>query len=291
LATVAGVRGNQLIGYGLVVGLDGTGDQTSQAPFTIQSIRNMHAKFGVTIPANVNPQLKNVAAVTVRADLPPFAKPGQTIDITVDSIGNATSLRGGSLLMTPLRGIDGEVYAIGQGSLVVSGFGVSGRDGSRIAVNVPSSGRIPNGATVEPAVPTNFATEPYIVLNLHTPDFTTAARVTERINAPLGPDTAPSTHAVSIRVQAPVDPSQRIAYLSMPESIEVEPGEAPARVIVNSRTGTVVIGSAVRVMPAAVAHGSLSVTITERIDVSQPNPLSQGETVVARRSGIEVERR
>src|SRR5690606_12256436 len=144
-ATAAAVRGNQLVGYGLVVGLDGTGDQTSQAPFTIQSIRNMLAKFGVTIPDNVNPQLKNVAAVTVRADLPPFAKPGQTIDITVDSIGNATSLRGGSLLMTPLRGIDGEVYAIGQGSLVVSGFGVSGKDGSRIAVNVPSSGRVPNG--------------------------------------------------------------------------------------------------------------------------------------------------
>ncbi|MFO7306005.1 MAG: flagellar basal body P-ring protein FlgI [Gammaproteobacteria bacterium] len=289
LATVAGVRPNQLIGYGLVVGLDGTGDQTSQAPFTIQSIRNMLAKFGVTIPANVNPQLKNVAAVTVRAELPPFAKPGQTIDVTVDSIGNATSLRGGSLLMTPLRGIDGEVYAIAQGSLVVSGFGVSGRDGSRIAVNVPSSGRIPNGATVERAVPTNFATEPYIVLNLHTPDFTTAARVTESINALLGPDTAHALDAVSIRVQAPVDPSQRIAYLSMLESIEVEPGEAPARVIVNSRTGTVVIGSAVRVMPAAVAHGSLSVTITERIDVSQPNPLSQGETVVAPRSDIEVE--
>ena len=172
LASVAGVRGNQLVGYGLVVGLDGTGDQTSQAPFTIQSIRNMLAKFGVTIPANVNPQLKNVAAVTVRADLPAFSKPGQTIDITVDSIGNATSLRGGSLLMTPLRGINGEVYAIGQGSLIVSGFGVSGKDGSRISVNVPSSGRIPNGASVERAVATNFATEPYVVLNLNTPDFT-----------------------------------------------------------------------------------------------------------------------
>ncbi len=289
LATVAGVRGNQLIGYGLVVGLDGTGDQTSQAPFTIQSIRNMLAKFGVTIPANVNPQLKNVAAVTVRADLPPFSKPGQTIDITVDSIGNATSLRGGSLLMTPLRGIDGEVYAIGQGSLVVSGFGVSGKDGSRIALNVPSSGRVPNGATVERAVPTNFATEPYIVLNLNTPDFTTAARLTDGINALLGPDTARAMDAVSVRVQAPVDASQRIAYLSTLEAIEIQPGEAPARVIVNSRTGTVVIGSAVKVTPAAVAHGSLSVTITERADVSQPNPLSQGETVVTARSEIQVE--
>jgi flagellar P-ring protein precursor FlgI len=289
LASVAGVRGNQLVGYGLVVGLDGTGDQTSQAPFTIQSIRNMLAKFGVTIPSNVNPQLKNVAAVTVRADLPAFSKPGQTIDITVDSIGNATSLRGGSLLMTPLRGIDGEVYAIGQGSLVVSGFGVSGKDGSRIAVNVPSSGRIPNGATVERAVATNFATEPYVVLNLNTPDFTTASRLTDGINALLGPDTARAVDAVSVRVQAPTDASQRIAYLSTLENLEVEPGDAPARVIVNSRTGTVVIGSAVRVKPAAVAHGSLSVTITERSDVSQPGPLSQGETVVSPHSDIQVD--
>jgi flagellar P-ring protein precursor FlgI len=288
LTTVSGVRGNQLVGYGLVVGLDGTGDQTSQAPFTIQSIRNMLAKFGVTIPPNVNPQLKNVAAVTVRADLPAFSKPGQMIDITVDSIGNASSLRGGSLLMTPLRGIDGEVYAIGQGSLVVSGFGVQGKDGSRIAVNVPSSGRVPNGASVERSVASNFATEPYIVLNLNTPDFTTASRLTDGINVLLGPDTARAVDAVSVRVQAPVDPSQRISYLATLEAIEIEPGEAPARVIVNSRTGTVVIGSAVRVKPAAVAHGSLSVTITERIDVSQPNALSPGETVVTPRSQIDI---
>ena len=289
LATVAGVRGNQLVGYGLVVGLDGTGDQTSQAPFTIQSIRNMLAKFGVTIPANVNPQLKNVAAVTVRADLPAFSKPGQTIDITVDSIGNATSLRGGSLIMTPLRGIDGEVYAIGQGSLVVSGFGVQGKDGSRISINVPSSGRVPNGASVERSVPTNFASEPYVVLNLNTPDFTTAARLTDGINTMLGADTARAMDAVSVRVQAPTDASQRIAYLSTLEAIEIQPGDAPARVIVNSRTGTVVIGSAVRVTPAAVAHGSLSVTITERSDVSQPGPLSNGQTVVTPRSEIKVD--
>ena len=289
LVSVAGVRGNQLIGYGLVVGLDGTGDQTSQTPFTIQSIRSMLARFGVTVPANVNPQLKNVAAVTVRADLPPFSKPGQTIDITVDSIGNASSLRGGSLLMTPLRGIDGEVYAIGQGSLVISGFGISGKDGSRIALNVPSSGRVPNGASVERAVPSNFATEPYIVLNLNTPDFTTAARLTDGINKLLGADTARAMDAVSVRVQAPVDSSQRIAYLATLESIEIQPGEAAARVIVNSRTGTVVIGSAVRVKPAAVAHGSLSVTITERVDVSQPNALAQGDTVAAQRSEIKVD--
>jgi flagellar P-ring protein precursor FlgI len=181
------------------------------------------------------------------------------------------------------------VYAIAQGSLVVSGFGVSGKDGSRIAVNVPSSGRVPNGASVERAVASNFATEPYVVLNLNTPDFTTASRLTDGINTLLGPDTARAMDAVSVRVQAPVDPSQRIAYLATLEAIEIEPGDAPARVIVNSRTGTVVIGSAVRVKPAAVAHGSLSVTITERSDVSQPGPLSQGQTVVTPRSEINIE--
>jgi flagellar P-ring protein precursor FlgI len=286
LASVAGVRGNQLVGYGLVVGLDGTGDQTSQALFTIQSIKNMLARFGIAVPANVNPQLKNVAAVVVTADLPPFAKPGQTIDVTVSSIANASSLRGGTLLMTPLRGVDGEVYGIAQGSLVVSGLGAQGRDGSRLSVNVPSSGRIPNGATVEREVPNAFTAQPYVVLNLHTPDFTTAARLAGGINELLGPGTAEAVDAVSVRVAAPVDPNQRIAYLSTLESIEVQPGEAPARVIVNSRTGTVVIGSRVRVMPAAVAHGSLSVTITERFDVSQPEPFSRGETVVTPRSEI-----
>jgi flagellar P-ring protein precursor FlgI len=288
LATVAGVRGNQLVGYGLVVGLDGTGDQTSQAPFTIQSIKNMLSRFGVTIPPNANPQLKNVAAVTVTADLPPFAKPGQTIDVTVASIGNASSLRGGTLLMTPLRGVDGEVYGMAQGSMTVSGFGISGQDGSRVAVNVPSSGRIPNGATVEREVPNAFANQPWVMLNLHTPDFTTAARLTEGINNLLGAGTAETVDAVSVRVTAPSDPSQRVAYVSTLESIEIEPGDAPARVIVNSRTGTVVIGSRVQVKPAAVAHGSLSVTITERHDVSQPAPFSDGQTVVTPRSEISV---
>lgn len=288
IASVQGVRTNQLVGYGLVVGLDGTGDQTSQAPFTVQSIKNMLAKFGVTIPPNVNPQLKNVAAVTVHADLPPFVKAGQTIDITVNSIGNAGSLRGGSLLMTPMRGIDGQVYAIAQGSLVVSGFGANGKDGSRISINVPSSGRIPNGATVEREVSSSFNAGQHVVLNLNTPDFTTAARMAEGINKLLGENTAQAVDAVSVRVVAPVDPNQRIAYLSTLEAIEIEPGEAPARVIVNSRTGTVVIGSHVRVTPAAVAHGALSVTITERLDVSQPEGFSRGETVVTPRSGIEV---
>ncbi len=289
LASIAGVRSNQLVGYGLVVGLDGTGVQTSQAPFTVQSIKNMLARFGVTIPPNVNPQLKNVAAVTVSAELPPFAKPGQTIDVTVASIGNAGSLRGGMLLMAPLRGVDGEVYAIAQGSMIVSGFGVSGKDGSRIALNVPSGGRIPNGATVERAVPSNFATEPHVTLNLNSPDFTTATRLAEGINKLLGQGTAAAVDSVSVRVTAPTDASQRIAYVSTLEQIDIEPGDAPARVIVNSRTGTVVIGAGVRVKPAAVAHGSLSVTITERTDVSQPNAFSQGETVAVQRSEVQVE--
>jgi flagellar P-ring protein FlgI len=288
LATVQGVRNNQLIGYGLVVGLDGTGDQTSQAPFTIQSIKNMLMRFGVTIPAGTNPQLKNVAAVMVHADLPPFAKPGQAIDVTVSSIGNSGSLRGGSLIMTPLRGADGEVYAMAQGSLVVGGFGISGKDGSRIAVNVPSVGRVPNGATVEREVPGGLSAEPFLILNLHVPDFTTSARLTEGINKLLGEGTAQSMDGVSVKVAAPADPNQRIAYLSTLEQIEIEPGDAPARVIVNSRTGTVVIGSHVRVKPAAVAHGSLSVTITERVGVSQPEPFSQGQTVVTPNSTVSV---
>ena len=288
LASVQGVRQNQLVGYGLVVGLAGTGDQTSQAPFTIQSIKNMLIRYGITIPANTNPQLKNVAAVTVHADLPPFAKTGQNIDVTVSSIGNAQSLRGGSLIMTPLIGADGEVYAIAQGSLVVGGFGVSGKDGSSIAVNVPSAGRVPNGATVEREVPNGFTSEPYVMLNLHTPDFTTSARLAQGINKLLGEGTAQSVDSVSVKVAAPADASQRTAYLSTLETIEIEPGDAPARVIVNSRTGTVVIGSHVRVMPAAVSHGSLTVTITERASVSQPNEFGRGDTVVVPESSISV---
>jgi len=289
VASVAGVRSNQLVGYGLVVGLDGTGDQTSQAPFTVQSILNMLAKFGVTVPANVNPQLKNVAAVTVTAELPPFSKSGQTIDVTVASIGNAASLRGGSLVMTPLRGADGEVYAMAQGSVIVSGFGIAGKDGSRVSVNVPSGGRVPNGATVEREVGTNFGTQPYVALNLNTPDFTTAARLADAINRTFGEGTARALDAVSVRVTAPADTPARVAFVSALQELEIEPGEAPARVIVNSRTGTVVIGSHVRVMPAAVAHGSLSVTIRERSDVSQPNPFAQGTTVTTPRSEISVE--
>jgi len=289
IAMVAGVRTNQLVGYGLVVGLDGTGDQTSQTPFTIQALKNALAQLGVLVPDNVNPQLRNVAAVTVQAELPPFAKPGQTIDVTVSSIGNAQSLRGGSLLLTPLRGADGEIYALSQGNLVVGGFGISGDDGSRVSLNVPSTGRVPNGATVERTVPSSLGTTDSLILNLHTPDFTTAYRLAESINASLGPAVAQTVDPISIRVRAPADPSQRVAYISHVENLEVEPAEAAARVIINSRTGTVVIGSHVRVTPAAVAHGSLVVRITETDFVSQPGPFSEGQTVVVEQSDIEVQ--
>ena len=289
IAMVAGVRSNQLVGFGLVVGLDGSGDQTSQTPFTIQALKNMLAQLGVLIPADVNPQLRNVAAVTVQAELPPFAKPGQTIDVTVSSIGNAQSLRGGSLLLTPLRGADGEIYALSQGNLVVGGFGISGSDGSRVSLNIPSTGRIPNGATVERTVPSTLGTADALILNLHTPDFTTAHRLAESINTSLGPDVAQTIDPISVRVRAPADPNQRVSYISHIENLEVDPAEAPARVIINSRTGTVVIGSNVRVTPAAVAHGSLVVRITETDLVSQPGPFSQGQTVVVERSDIDVE--
>ena len=288
LASVAGVRNNQLVGYGLVVGLDGTGDPTTQAPFTVQSLKNMLGQLGVTVPPNVNPQLRNVAAVMIHEDLPPFAKPGQTIDITVSSIGNATSLRGGSLLMTPLKGADGQTYAIAQGNLVVGGFGAEGRDGSRITVNVPSVGRIPNGATVEREVPTAFAQGDSVMLNLHQPDFTTANRLSDVINDTMGPGTARPVDGSTVRVSAPVDPGQRVAFVSMLENLTVQPGAPAAKVIVNSRTGTVVIGSNVQVMPAAVTHGSLTVTISEAFDVSQPAPLGRGQTVVTPRSEVEI---
>ncbi len=289
LADVAGVRTNQLVGYGLVVGLDGTGDQTSQTPFTVQSIKSMLQQFGVTLPAGQNLQLKNVAAVTINAELPPFAKPGQTIDVTVSSIGNAKSLRGGTLLMAPLKGADGQVYAIAQGNLVVSGLGASGSDGSKITVNIPSAGRIPNGATVERTVATAFGNSNSLVLNLHSSDFTTANRVATAINTAIGPGTASPVDATSVRVNAPRDPGQRVAYMSMLENLPVQPGEAPARIVINSRTGTVVIGQHVRVMPAAVSHGNLVVTITESPQVSQPAPLSGGQTAVVPRSSVKIE--
>ncbi|MDZ4261538.1 MAG: flagellar basal body P-ring protein FlgI [Pseudomonadota bacterium] len=288
LASVAGVRTNQLIGYGIVVGLDGSGDQTSQTPFTVQSIKTMLAQFGVQIPANVNPQLKNVAAVSIHTELPAFAKPGQRIDITVSSLGNAKSLRGGSLLMAPLKGADNQIYAMAQGNLVVGGLGIGGGDGSKVSINIPSVGRIPGGATVERPAPTVFGGESSIVLNLFNPDFTTANRLAEAINEKVGMGTAAPMDGSSIMVQAPRDPGQRVAYVSLLENLTLEPGNASAKIIINSRTGTVVIGRHVRVTSAAVTHGSLTVTISEKANVSQPGPLAGGGTVVVPATDINV---
>ena len=288
IATVAGVRNNQLVGYGLVVGLDGTGDQTSQAPFTIQSLKSMLAQFGIVVPPGVTPQLKNVAAVAVNAALPPFAKPGQNLDVTVSSLANAKSLRGGTLLMTPLKGANGQIYAMAQGSLVVGGFGASGSDGSKITVNIPSAGRIPGGATVEKMAPTTMGGDDVLVFNLHEPDFTTAKRMSDAINDSIGMGSARPLDATSVIVQAPRDRGQRVSYVSVLENLTLEPGEAPAKIIINSRTGTVVIGEHVRVTAAAVAHGNLTVTITEKPAVSQPAPLSGGNTVVVPTSDIKV---
>ncbi|MDH5471438.1 MAG: flagellar basal body P-ring protein FlgI [Gammaproteobacteria bacterium] len=289
IASVAGVRSNQLVGYGLIVGLDGTGDQTSQTPFTVQSFKNMLLQYGINLPANMTLQLKNVAAVSIHAELPPFSKPGQQIDITVSSLGNAKSLRGGSLLMTPLKGADGNIYAVAQGNLIVGGFGISGSDGSKVTVNVPSVGRIPNGATVERTVPNPFDQMKKIVLNLHRSDFTTAKRVVEVINRALGPDSAEAIDAVSVQVLTPPTTTQKVEFISFLENLEVAPDDAPARIIINSRTGTVVISSTVRVKPAAVSHGSLTVTITEDLQVSQPNPLAGGQTAVVPNTQINIE--
>jgi flagellar P-ring protein precursor FlgI len=288
LAQVAGVRSNQLIGYGLVVGLDGSGDQTTQAPFTTQSLENMLQQFGVTIPASARPQLKNAAAVTITAELPPFAKPGQTIDITVASIGNAKSIRGGELLMAPMRGADGNTYAIAQGSVVVGGVSAQGKSGSSVQVNISASGRIPNGATVERSVASSFSQGGDLMLNLNTPDFITSSRIADAINRAYGAGTARAQDGGSVVVRGPVDVSQKVAWLGAIQALEVTPGDAPARVVVNSRTGTVVIGSDVRVSAAAVAHGAIQVTISEQPSVSQPNAFGQGQTVVVPNSSVSV---
>ena len=290
ISQVQGVRGNQLVGYGLVVGLDSSGDQVTQTPFTVQSIKSMLAQLGVNVPPNINPQTKNVAAVMVHAELPPFSKPGQTIDVTVSSMGNAKSLRGGALLMTPLKGINGEIYAIAQGSLIVSGFGAEGADGSSVTVNTPSAGRIPNGATVERSIPSPFDNEPKITLNLHSPDFTTAQRLAASINNTLGEGIASPVDAVSVDVRAPVSAAAKVEFLSILENLPVDPAAASAKVVVNSRSGTIVIGSDVRIKEAAVAHGNLTVRISEDYQVSQPGAFAQGgQTVVTPGSEVAIE--
>ncbi len=277
IASIQGVRSNHLIGYGLVVGLDGTGEQTV---YTAQAFKTMLNRFGITLPQGLNPKLKNVAAVAVHAELPAFAKPGQTIDITVSSLGDAKSLRGGALLLTPLKAVDGQIYALAQGNLVVGGFGAEGRDGSKVTVNIPTAGRIPNGAIVEREVASSFSNGDHFIFNLHRADFTTAKRLAKAINDFVGPNTAKPMDATSVRVSAPRDVSHRVSFLSALENVEVQPAETSSKIIINSRTGTIVVGKNVRLREAAVAHGSLVVTIKENQQVSQPNPLAQGQTEV-----------
>ena len=288
LASITGVRSNQLVGYGIVVGLNGTGDKVKSGDFTSQSLRSMLTQLGVKLPTTVQIKSKNIAAVMISASLPPFAVPGQNIDITVNTIGEASSLRGGTLLMSPLKGADGQVYAIAQGNLIVGGLSASGADGSKISVNIPSVGRVPNGASVERAVYSPFAEGSTLTLNLNTFDFTTANRLSTSINHAIGPGTAKPINGGSIRVNVPRDGSQRVAFVSLLENLEVVPAKSAARIIINSRTGTVVINAQVKVRPAAVSHGNLTVTINEDFGVSQPNALAEGETVVTPESELSI---
>ncbi|WP_177219080.1 flagellar basal body P-ring protein FlgI [Polaromonas sp. OV174] len=287
LASIQGVRDNPLIGYGLMVGLDGSGDQTMQTPFTTQSLSNMLGQLGVTVPPGTNMQLKNVAAVMVTATLPPFVRPGQNIDITVSSMGNAKSLRGGTLLMTPLKGIDGQVYALAQGNMVVGGAGASA-NGSQVKVNQLSSGRIPGGAIVERAVESTLGGDGTLMLELNSTDFGTVQKAVEAINRNMGPGTATALDARVIQVRAPALPEERVGFLARIENIDVAPAQSAAKVVINARTGSVVMNQNVRVNDCAVAHGNLSVVINTEPVVSQPNPLSGGKTVTAQRSQIEL---
>lgn len=287
LARFQTVRTNSLVGYGLVVGLPGTGDDN--LPYTIQSMRSAASGLGMQLQPGPIPQLKNAAAVMITAELPPFAKPGQRIDVTISALGRAKSLRGGTLLMSALKGIDGETYALAQGNLSVGGFGAEGADGSRIVVNTPTSGRIPGGASVERTVPSSFAGSSTLMLDLVAPNFTTAQAMADRINAEIGRPVARAMDAVSVEVDAPGTVMDRVALAARLEALEVRPGASVARVVVNARTGTVVIGGDVRILPAAVAHGNLTLAVSEDFQVSQPAPFSrQGETVVTPRSDVSV---
>ncbi len=289
LAAIEGVRSNQLLGYGLVVGLDGTGDKDTDSPYTLQSLRNMMTRLGIVVPENKKLKPKNVALVSLQVSLPPFAKIGQTVDVTAASIGNAKSLRGGTLLMAPLRGADGQVYAVAQGNLIVSGLSASGNDGSKVTVNVPQVGRIPNGATVERSIDTPFGKGNGITLNLHNGDFTTAKRMADAINGAVGSGVARPFDATSVRVSVPRDPAQRVSFLALVQELEVKPASAKARVVVNTRTGTVVINSEVRISPAAVSHGNLVVSISENIQTSQPSAFARrGRTAVTPDSDVSV---
>lgn len=291
IVDVQGLRNNQLVGYGIVVGLDGTGDK-NQVKFTSQSVTNMLKQFGVQLDGNNQPKVKNVAAVAVVATVPPLASPGQQIDVSVSSIGDAKSLRGGTLLMTPLKGIDGEVYAVAQGNVVVGGISASGRNGSSITVNVPTVGRIPNGALLENGIKSSFNKKPEVTLNLKTPSFTTARNIERSINSVFGPGVAEAINYAKVVVQAPKNDDQRVTFMSMLDDIQVQTGRQIPKVIFNSRTGTVVLGGDVIVHQAAVSHGNLTVTIKEKPKVSQPNGNilgnNNGRTVVTNNSRVNI---
>ena len=299
LTTVAGVRSNQLIGYGLVVGLNATGDGGA-VPYTGQSLRSILGRLGVNVDgvlsdfdvagtqANSIPA-DNVAAVMVTATLPPFAKPGQNIDVNISTIGAATSLRGGTLIMTRLRGIDGEVYALAQGALTSTGVEVNAA-GDEITIGVPTSGRIPNGATVERMIESPFNRSQHIVLNVSNGDFTTSKEIVDKVNTVFGEGTASAIDGVSVAVRAPEDPNSRVSFLSLLENLDVTPGEPAAKIVVNSRTGTVVISRNVRVTAAAVTHGPITVTVSATNEVSQANPFAdQGETVAIQNADVAIE--
>ena len=287
IAAVQGVRANQLTGYGLVVGLDGTGDQTTQTPFTTQSVQAMLQQMGINMPAGAAMQLKNVAAVLVTASLPAFAQPGQGIDINVSSMGNAKSLRGGTLIATPLKGADGQIYAMAQGNVVVGGAGASA-GGSKVQVNHLSAGRIPEGATVERSVPTPWLQGSTIQYDLRADDFNTAREVANAINRVKGPGTAEAISGRTVAVNLPMQPGQRVAFMADLENLSIDRATPAAKVVINARTGSVVLNQAVTVGPCAVAHGNLSVTISSTPVISQPNPLSQGQTVVAEKANIQI---
>lgn len=289
IASIQGVRQNQLIGYGLVVGLDGSGDQTTQTPFTVQSVISMLQNLGVNLPPGTSLQLKNVAAVVVTTSLPAFAQPGQTLDVTVSSMGNAKSLRGGTLLMTPLKGADGQIYGIAQGNVLVGGVGASA-SGSKAQVNHLSVGRISAGATVERAVPSSLGNGEMVYLELNDTDFSTASRVVDVVNRRFGPETAAAQDGRVIRVRAPVNSDERVAFLGALESLNITPAQMAAKVILNARTGSVVMNQAVTLDSCAVSHGNLSVVINTQPMVSQPAPFSSGQTVVTSTSQIDIQK-
>tara|TARA_B100001059_G_C17829437_1_gene583592 strand:+ start:253 stop:1377 length:1125 start_codon:yes stop_codon:yes gene_type:complete len=273
ITSLAGIRSNQLVGYGIVVGLAGSGD--GNTGITLQSMQSLVARFGITSTLD-GFNGDNAAAVMLTAELPPFSKPGQTIDVTVSTIGGSESLKGGTLLMSPLLGSDGETYAIAQGNVVVGGLGVEGADNSSLTVNIPTVGRIPGGASVERMVETAFLDTDFVILNLHQGDFSTALNISQAINEMFGDEMAMPLDKNSIRVRAPNDPSQKVGFVSMLENLEVEKASPPAKIIINSRTGTIVISGDVKVMPAAVAHGSLKVTVNEDVNVDQADALAVG---------------